>query len=107
MGMKGVYSTFCMHKTNLKKDFVLVISQRYKKNLNYAKEVKEELDKLLKVGFIFPVEKVTWLSPFAVVLKKNGKLCIYVDYQKFNVATKIDSFHLPFQDNLLDSIVGH
>ena len=59
--MKGVDPQFCMHRINLKKDAVPVISQRYKMNPNYAKAVKEELDKLLKVSFIYPVEKVTWL----------------------------------------------
>ena len=77
--MKGVDSRFCMHKINLKKDVVPIISQRYRMNPKYAKAVKEELDKLLKVGFIYPLEKVTWLSPKVVVPKKNGKLKIYVD----------------------------
>jgi hypothetical protein len=28
-----------------------------------------------------PVEEATWLSPIVVVLKKNGKLRIYVDQE--------------------------
>ncbi len=35
--------------------------------------------------------------------KKNGKLCICVDYQKLNAQTKKDPFPLPF----LDLVVGH
>jgi hypothetical protein len=41
-------------------------------NLNYVVIVKQDLDKLLTMGFITPVE-ATWLSPIVVVLKKNGK----------------------------------
>lgn len=102
--MKGVDPRFCMHRINLKKDAVPVISQRYRMNPNYAKAVKEELDKLMKVGFIYPLEKVTWLLPIVVVPKKNGKLRICVDYRKLNAATITDPFPLPFQDTLLDAV---
>ena len=105
--MKGVDPRFCMHRINLKKDAVPIVSQRYRMNLNYAKHVKEELDKLLKVGFIYPVEAVTWLSPIVIVPKKNGKLRICVDYRKLNAAIETDPFPLPFQDTLLDAVAGH
>ena len=35
----------------------LVQQRRYRLNPNYAIKVKEEIDKLLKVGFIRPVKK--------------------------------------------------
>jgi hypothetical protein len=43
-------------------------------NPKYAAKVKEEIDKLLQVGFIRPVKRTTLLSPIVVVPKKNGKL---------------------------------
>ena len=86
--MKGVDPQFCMHRINLKKDVVPIISQRYRMNPNYAKAVKEELDKLLKVGFIYPLKQVTWLSPIVIAPKKNGKLRICVDYRKLNATTE-------------------
>jgi hypothetical protein len=49
----------------------------YKLNSNYATTVKENIDKLLVVGFIESVEEVTWLdTPIVVVPKKNGMLKI-------------------------------
>jgi len=42
-------------------------------NPNYAIVVKQDLDKLLNVGFIVLVEEVSWLSPIVVVPKKNNK----------------------------------
>ena len=65
-------------------------------NPNYAKQVKEELDKLLKVGFIVPIEDPEWISPIVVVPKKNKKLRICVDYRKLNAATIPDPFPLSF-----------
>jgi hypothetical protein len=42
-----------------------------------------------------------------VVLKKNGKLRIYVDLKKFNVTTKKDLYMLPFIDEVINIITGH
>jgi hypothetical protein len=43
-------------------------------NPNYIIVVKQDLDKLLAVGFIVLVEEATWLSLILVVPKRNGKL---------------------------------
>jgi hypothetical protein len=39
-------------------------------NPNYVIVVKHDLDKLLNVGFIAPMEEASWLSPIVVVPKK-------------------------------------
>jgi len=72
-------------------------------NPNYALKVREDLDKLLDIGFIYSIETTQWLSPLVIVPKKNGNLQICVDYCKSNVQTKKDPFPLP----ILDSVVGH
>ena len=66
--------------------------------------MKDEIDKLLQVGFIKPVHEATWLSPIVVVPKKNGKIRVCVDYRKLNAATITDPFPLPFADTMLDSV---
>ena len=76
-------------------------------NPNYATRVKEEIDKLLKAGFIRPVKQATWLSSIAVVPKKNGKICVCVNYRKLNVVTITNAFPLPFTDSVLDAVAGH
>ena len=76
-------------------------------NPNYAKAVKEDLEKLLKAGFIELVDQVTWLSPIVVVPKKNGKLRICVDFRRLNAATKKDPYPLPFTDEVFDTVIGY
>ena len=76
-------------------------------NPNYAKQVKQELDKLLQVGFIIPIDQAEWLSPIVVVPKKSGKIRICVDYRKLNAATVTDPFPLPFMDMILDAVAGN
>ena len=76
-------------------------------NPNYVAKVKDEIDKLLQVSFIRPVKQATWLSPTVVVPKKNGKICVCVDYRKLNVVTITYAFLLPFTNNVLDAVAGH
>jgi len=64
--------------------------------------VKQELQKLLDVGFIYPISYSEWVSPLVIVPKKNGKWRICVDYQKLNKATIKDHSPLPFIDQVFD-----
>ena len=105
--MKGIDLSFHQHHINLKQDAVPIVQQRYTMNPNYAKQVKEELDRLLSVGFIKPIHEVTWLSPIVIVPKKSGKIKVCVDYRKLNAATIFDPFPLPFTDTLLNAVAGH
>ena len=72
--MRGLDPQLYQHQIHLSKDTKPVVQRRYRMNPNYATKVKEEIDKLLRVGFIRPVKKATWLSPIVVVPKKNGKI---------------------------------
>ena len=50
--MKGLDPKFYQHKITLATDAKLVHQRRYHMNPNYGACVKEEIDKLLKAGFI-------------------------------------------------------
>jgi hypothetical protein len=76
-------------------------------NPNYARVVKQDIEKLLVVRFIQLIEEVTWLSPIVVVLKKNGKLKICVDFRKLNKATQKYIYPLPFFNEVVNTIIGY
>ena len=56
-----------------------------------------EVNKLLRAGFIYPVENLEWVSPVVVTPKKNGKWRVCVDYKPLNAATKRDHFPSHFR----------
>jgi len=65
--------------------------------------VKDELQKLLNVGFIYPISDSQWVSPLDIISKNNGKWRVCVDYRELNKATLIRSLSLVFYR----SSVGH
>jgi hypothetical protein len=69
--------------------------------------VKQNIDKLLVVGFIQPIEEATWISSIVVVLKNNGKLIICVDFRKLNKVTKKNLYPLSFSDEVLNTIARY
>ena len=66
----------------------------------------EEVNKLLKAGFIYPVDTTEWVSPVVVTPKKDGRWRICVDFKPLNAATKKDPYPLPFIDQILDSVAS-
>jgi len=86
---------------------MLTHQARYKLNPIYVIMVKQDIDKLLAIGFIKSIEKATWLSPIVIVPKKNGKLKICMDFRKLNAATKKDPYPLSFIDEMLNTITGY
>jgi hypothetical protein len=105
--LKGIPPELVQHKMELDTSIPLAHQVRYKLNLNYATTIKQDIDKLLAIRFIQPVEEATWLSPIVVVPKKNGKLKICVDFKKLNKATKKDPYPLPFSNEVLNTIARY
>ena len=69
--------------------------------------VKQELQKLLIAGFIYPISDSKCVSPLVVVPKKViGKWHICVDFRELNKYTIKDYFHLPCIDKVLDTLSG-
>jgi hypothetical protein len=70
--------------------------------------VKDKIQKLLNVRFVYPISNSKWVSPLVVVPKKvTGKWRICVDFRELNKATLKYYFPLPFIDQVLDTLSGN
>ena len=69
--------------------------------------VKEEIEKLLKAKFIKPTRYVQWLENIVLVMKKNGKLQVCVDFRDLNVVTPKDMYVMSIVDKLVDSTTNN
>ena len=70
-------------------------------------QIKEEINKLLNVGFIKPIHHPTWLANVVLVKKKNGEIRVCIDFRDLNKTCPKDDFSLPNIDTLIDAIEGH
>jgi len=67
----------------------------------------EEVQKLLKAGFIREILYTTWLANIVLVKKSNGKWRMCTDYTDLNKAYPKDAYPLPSIDRLVYGAVGH
>ena len=60
-------------------------------------KIKEEVEKQLKVGFLIVIAYSDWVANIILVLKKDGKVRMCVDYKDLNQASPKDNFPLPHE----------
>ena len=67
---------------------------------------KDEVQKLLDAGVIREVQFLEWLANVVMVLKKNGKSRMCIDFTNLNKACPKDEYPLPRIDTLVDAAAG-
>jgi hypothetical protein len=65
--------------------------------------IKDEVEKLLKAGFIYPVQLIEWVSNPVPVNKKQGTICVCMDFHDLNKAFPKDNFPTLFIDQIIDA----
>eukprot|EP00253_Pinus_taeda_P007596 PITA_07596 len=119
--MKGIDPKTCIHHIYIEEKSRPIRQPQRRMNPNLREIVKEELQKLLNVNFIYPISDSRWVSPLVIVPKnndsrwvsplvivpkKNGKWRVCINYRELNKATLKDHFPLPFIDQVLDTLAG-
>ena len=67
-------------------------------NPRKALTIKAKVEKLLNVGFIYLVPLTKWVSNPIPINKKQGTICVCMDFQDLNKAFPKDNFPTPFID---------
>ena len=105
--MKGIRPNTYIHHIYMDPTIPPVRQPQRRMNPALKDIVKEELQKLLKYGFIYPISDSKCVSPLVVVPKKFiGKWRICVDFRQLNKVTLKGYFPLPFIDQVLDTLSG-
>nr|CAD2199249.1 unnamed protein product [Meloidogyne enterolobii] len=69
--------------------------------------VNEELDRLLEIGAIKPIEFSHWAAPILAVKKKSGKTRVCIDFSTgLNNALELNRHPLPRPDEIYSSLRG-
>jgi hypothetical protein len=104
--MKGIKGSMREMRIPLKPYAKPIKKRPYRLNPKYKEKVKIELDGMLEVGIIKPIEELEWIIHMVVQDKKTGKIRICVDLRKLNDACLHDPFSTPFTDEVLDNVGG-
>jgi hypothetical protein len=67
--------------------------------------IKLEVEKILKASLIYPVALTNWVSNLILVNKKQGTICVCVDYRDINKSCPKDNFPTPFFDQIIDDCI--
>ena len=67
-----------------------------------AAATKVEVEKLLRVGFIYLVLLTEWVSNIVPVTKKRGTIRVCVDYRDLNKVCPKDNYPTPFIDQIIN-----
>ena len=89
-------------KINLEGDSIPPLGQIYSMSQAELKTLQEFLDDHITTGFIRPSQSLHRV-PVLFAKKKDGSLCLCIDFCGLNMITKKDCYPLPLIVNLLDT----
>ena len=75
-------------------------------NPRKAATVKDEVEKLLKAGFIYPIALTEWVSNPVPIDKKQGTIRVCTEFRDLNKAYHKDNYPTPFIDQIIDACTG-
>jgi hypothetical protein len=65
--------------------------------------IRHEVNRLLKAGFIRPVDYPSWLANPVLIEKSDGSWCMCIDYTSLNKSCPKDEYPLPHICWIIDS----
>jgi hypothetical protein len=104
--MPGVSRKFVEHKLHVRTNAKPVKQPLRRLSEEKRRIVGEEIARLLAAGFIMEVFYPDWLANPVLILKKNNKWRMCIDYTSLNKACPKDPFALPWIDQVINSTAG-
>ena len=104
--MPGIDPNFLCHCLTMDPSVRPVRQRRRKFNEEKQHVIREETEKLLRVGHIREIQYLEWLANMVLVKKANGKWRMCVNFTDLNKVCPKDSYSLPNIDALVDSASG-
>jgi len=104
--MPGIDSSIVEHEIKMYLDVKSVRQRLCPLHPKKAAAIKVEIEKLLHVGFIYPVPLTDWVSNLVPVMKKQGPIRVCVDYRDVNNSCPKENYPTPFIDQIIDDCVG-
>jgi hypothetical protein len=104
--MPGIDPRIVEHEITMYPDAKPIRQKLHPVNSKKAAAIKFEVEKFLKAWFIYPIHLTQWVSNPVPVNKKQGTICVCIDFHDLNKACPKDNFPTPFIDQIIDECVG-
>jgi len=104
--MPGIDPSIIVHEIKTYQDAKPVCQKLRPVHPQKTTTTKAKIEKLLKVGFIYPVPLIEWVSNVIPVTKKQGTIRVYVYYGDLNLACHKDNYPTPFINQIIDNCAG-
>jgi hypothetical protein len=104
--MPGIDPTIIVHEIKTYPRAKPVRQHLYPVHPCKAAAIKLEVEKLIKVSFIYPVALTEWVSNPVPIDKKGGSIRVCVDYRDINKSCPKENFPTPFIDQIVNDCVG-
>jgi hypothetical protein len=72
-----------------------------------AAVIKDKIDKIPTIGFIYPIAYTSWVSSPILVNKKHGTIHVCTNFRDLNHACSKDKFSTPFINQIIDDYADH
>ncbi|CAN6701118.1 unnamed protein product [Malus baccata var. baccata] len=106
--MPGLDPALVEHRMPINEGYKPVKQAPRRMSKEIEEKVKEEIERLVKAGFIKPAKYVEWLAKIVPILKaitKAVRCC--VDYRNINSVTPKDEYPMPMAYLSIDAVVKH
>ena len=105
--MFGLDENFMVHNLVIEKGTVPIKQKPRKITFQVSLLVKKEIETLLEVGFIRPIDYSKWMANIVSMKKPIGEIRVCTNFRYLNKACPKDDFPLPNIDMIIDSLTGY
>ena len=98
---------FVVHNLVVEKGAILVKQKQRKIPFEVSLLVKKEIEKLLEVGFIRPIDYLKRMKNIVPVKKPTGEIKVCINFRYLNKSCPKDDFPLSNIDMIIDSLAGY
>ena len=105
--MPGLDRSIVEHQLPIKPGYRPYAQHPRRIDATIVDQVKVEIERMIKAGFIRPYRYATWISSIVLVWKKNGKIRICIDFRDLNRAMPMDEYPMPIVEMLVNAAAGH
>jgi hypothetical protein len=101
--MIGIPKKVIEHKLDIHPSYKPIKQKKRRYTPKRCETIRQEVNKLLEVGFIRPVDYPNLLANPVLVEKSNGSWRLCIDYTSLNKACHKDEYPLPHICQIVDS----